>query len=434
MRTIISLFLFFVLSVPSFADLPWLKVSGLNIVNQNGQKITLNGINLSNNVWGYWITGVSDSLESQGNDPMIRPQVQDDWVLTAADFERLKELGPKVVRYAINNELFSLDNPFKEANLAKLKQHIKKFDQLGIYVVVSLHNPKGLDVQNDNFERDKPVKTRLKSIFEDQNYWQDTLVMWQYLAKNLKDQPGVAGYYLFNEPRLPSDADGGIKEYTRKNNELCAAIRAVDKKHIIFVPEYNSRERNANEDGGIQSVVWERGFVKVNDNNVVYAFSFYEPYEFTHLGRANYDKVAVEKYLQDRVEWAKTVGQAPIIVAEYGLDREQTIERKVEYLKHVHALFKKYNLSAIYWEYKNAVAAFSKPLWIASLYGELTEKHQIIYNPDGTYQFQPWAEKAAKENKFDQLYEKYFWKNKTNVSLMDNQPIWDELQRFYQDK
>ena len=244
------------------ADLPWLRVAGMSIVDEKGEVVSLNGINLSNNVWGNY---------NYSKRRLERPTVQDRWVLQDIDFELIKRLGCKAVRYAINYGLFARDNPNRESNLVLLKSHIEKFNKIGVYVIIDLHLPEGLDDQNDAEERKKPGNERLQSIFESKKYWADTLDMWRYLVRNLKNIPGVAGYDIFNEPRLPATVDCSMEEFIRKYNELCSVIRSEDKRHIIFVPEYISREANIGErywdnnksgwaiDGGEQGIIWNGG-------------------------------------------------------------------------------------------------------------------------------------------------------------------------------
>jgi len=40
-----------------------------------------------------------------------------------------------------------------------------------------------------------------KSVFEDDTYYEQWVEMWKYLAEELKDFKGVAGYGLINQPR-----------------------------------------------------------------------------------------------------------------------------------------------------------------------------------------------------------------------------------------
>jgi len=425
--SLVGILLFSLLITPSWAGLSWLRVKNLSVVDEYNHAFILNGINLSNNVWGNWVSGKSESLEAQGKDPLVRPIQQDGWVLNEADFERLSKLKPKVVRYSINYELFAEENEFRKSNMDLLKKHIKRFDELGVYAIVNLHLPPGLDVQSDNFERNKPAKTRLQSLFENDEFWQRTVKMWQYLAANLKDLPAVAGYSVYNEPRLPSEADGGIAHYQKRQNELVAAIRCIDKKHIVFIPEYNSREDNDEK----QSVIWERGFIKVSDANVVYVFSFYEPYEYTHLGRPGFNERQLDEYIQNKVNWAKSKGQAPILICEYGVNRNQPVDKRLKYIKFIDGISKKYDLAAIYWEYKSSVNPFTKPLWICGLFSEFLNTDKAIIFENGYYKYQDWAEKPAKENSFDALFRKYYYKTASSVSLIDNQTIWQSLHDSY---
>lgn len=416
------------------------------ILNSQGQAIKLNGINLSNNVWGNWVDGVSDKLEKQGKDPLMRPLQQDAWVLTDADFKRITQLAPKAVRYSINYELFSPNNSLRALNLAKLRENIGKFNWAGIYVIVNLQLPPGLNVQNDNYEREKPGTERIQSLFENEKYWQETLEFWQYLSQNLKDMPGIAGYQLVNEPRLPSNQDGGLINFQQKYQALCSAIRSYDLRHILFIPEYNSRERNPGErywrqnmntqqwesatENGEQSIIWERGFVEVNDKNVIYVFSFYEPYEFTHLTASDFNASQQEALLKEKIDWAKRVG-VPILMCEFGVSRNQPLENRLRYTKFISQMAKKYEFPAIYWEYKSALGAFTSLSNTFGLYGEyLWHDKEIIYTNNG-YDYQKWAQKPAINNKFDPLFQAYFYKNKSRVSIMGNQPIWNELHKLF---
>jgi len=88
-----------------------LRTDGQNIVTGTGEIFHIRGVTLTNNFWGNWVNGESEKLQSQGMDPIIRPLVQDAWVLTDDDFERIKDLGCNTVLYDINYQLFAEDNP-----------------------------------------------------------------------------------------------------------------------------------------------------------------------------------------------------------------------------------------------------------------------------------------------------------------------------------
>ena len=74
---------------PSHTKCSLLHTLGRDIVTADGKRILLKGLALSNNDWGNWVNGVSEKLQAQGMDPLVRPVVQDAWVLTDEDFERI---------------------------------------------------------------------------------------------------------------------------------------------------------------------------------------------------------------------------------------------------------------------------------------------------------------------------------------------------------
>ena len=68
----------------------------------------------------------------------------------------------------------------------------------------------------------------------ERRYQEQTIQLWQALARRYRNEPVVAGYDLLNEP-LPNEyqhrhADDLIALY----QELTAAIRAVDPNHLII--------------------------------------------------------------------------------------------------------------------------------------------------------------------------------------------------------
>jgi len=79
-------------------NLTFLRTDGQNIVTGTGEIFHIRGVTLTNNFWGNWVNGESEKLQSQGMDPIIRPLVQDAWVLTDDDFERIKDLGCKTIQ------------------------------------------------------------------------------------------------------------------------------------------------------------------------------------------------------------------------------------------------------------------------------------------------------------------------------------------------
>ena len=432
-------------------SLPRLHAEGRRIVDESGNTVLLKGLCLTNNVWGAYVPGVSEKLKAQGLDVMIRPLRQDSWSLTNDDFKRLEEPGLNCVRYCFNYQLFAADNPERDANLRRLREHVERFAAAGIYTIPVLMMAPGLDTQNDLTEFPKPGPKRIKSVFEDDRFYAQWLDMWAYVATGLKDLPGVAGYEIINEPRIPCDAEGGAAIFGERMTAVCREIRKHDERRIIFVPECNSVEANPGEkywnnnkgclvtDGGEQGVIWKTAFAKIDLPNIVYVMHFYGDFNFTALGEGSIDEKTMAESVEARVRLADEIGKAPLICTEYGIARANSNEVRAAWLEKTHALFAKYGISATFFSYKTPVGAYihmKRNFW--SIYGEYENmRNEIVPRGDGSWDFaSDDLGKMAEKNGFASIIDKYNFSKGTiaRVSLVDNGPVLDELRRFWLEK
>lgn len=97
------------------------------------------------------------------------------------------------------------------------------------------------------------------------------VALWRAIAERFRDEDGVIGYGLVNEPYLvqPKSAWGDLA------GRIAAAIREVDAGHILFV----ERPIYASDTWVVDA---EQNFVQIPDDNVVYEFHSYDPFEYTH--------------------------------------------------------------------------------------------------------------------------------------------------------
>ena len=116
--------------------------------------------------------------------------------------------------------------------------------------------------------------------------------MWQLIAARYANEPAVVGYGLLNEPVVPQVKVNGEPnaEATRAQlrdlyQHIVDAIRTVDENHAIFTQclimwfdpdNYNSTDWNLMDLDETQ--------VLLDDDNIVYQFHFFEPFEYTHQG------------------------------------------------------------------------------------------------------------------------------------------------------
>jgi aryl-phospho-beta-D-glucosidase BglC (GH1 family) len=441
----------------SIAQLPLLQTEQSFIVKADTkEKIVLKGIAVSNNVWGFYEWPVSDSLEKAGKDIFIRPRIMKDFIFTEQDVENIGSLGGNTVRYSFNYELFEEKNPSRPQNLQTLRKHIGQLEKKGLYTIVHLHLGPGLDVVNDNYERDHPGDKRMQSVLESDSLFVLWRNVWQKLAADLADLNSVAGYELINEPRRPASADASEADLVKKYVEVVDSIRAADEKHIIMICEFNSREAEPGEtywsntqkhyvtDKGEQGVIWGRNWIKLPAviPNLVYVAHLYNPYEFT-LGKTSdsYDGYAVRNAVKEAVEWACEENNRPLLVSEYGVSYVHTLkgndEVRTRYLKMLHDEFDRYHISSTYFQYKDLITPWvdmgaALGLWM-HFYDQSTiagiENNHVVYARED-------AEQAAYKFNVDDILNKYFIRDGAleSISPVGNEGVINELKRYFRNE
>ena len=220
-------------------NLPWLRVSGADIVDEAGRPVRLTGVGL-----GGWMNMENFITGYPGNEENIRRALRDrmgDEAYDAffeefytsffddADAAFLAGLGMNSVRIPVNYRHFEDDaRPFalKEEGFARLDRVIRLLADHGVYSIIDLHALPGR--QNQHWHSDNPTHI---AEFWNHPHFQDRVVhLWEALAERYRDRAEVAGYNPINEP---SDPSGEVLPvfYDR----LEAAIRAIDARHILFL-------------------------------------------------------------------------------------------------------------------------------------------------------------------------------------------------------
>src|SRR5262249_943179 len=67
--------------------------------------------------------------------------------------------------------------------------------------------------------------------------------LWEHLARRYKDEPMIAMYELWNEPRWPGYDVGDVGQIPALRQWYAAAVRAIrqiDARHIILVSDHNA--------------------------------------------------------------------------------------------------------------------------------------------------------------------------------------------------
>ena len=233
----------------------FLRTQGRNIIDEDGSIIFLRGtcvggwLNLEDFINGY--PGTATTLKGH-MEKTIGKELSDyffdkmaDYFFTEADIAHMASLGANVLRIPLNYRDFEDDDrPFeyKMEGFKRLDEALKWCEKYKIYAILDMHAAAGW--QNNHWHCDNE---RGASMLWRHPHFQDRLVgFWELVAKRYKDNPVVAGYEVLNEPNSgcpdgehPFDFYGNYKpDWDRMNalyRRVVAAIRAIDKKHMIFL-------------------------------------------------------------------------------------------------------------------------------------------------------------------------------------------------------
>jgi len=317
----------------------FLHTSAQDIVDESGNKIMLRGVSLGN-----WMLpeGYMWKFGGQGDRPRKIEKIVADlagpdyakhfWTeyrnnyITEADIKRIAELGYNSVRPALDARMFLTegDNPvYVDEGFEVLDNLVKWSKKYGIYVIIDMHAaPGGQTGQNiDDSANDQP------ELFMDKKYQDRLSDLWVKIADRYKNEPTVAGYDLLNEP-LP-ERTGAAAKYKNQleplYKQLTAAIRAVDKKHVVVVEGANW----AND--------WSV-FSAPFDSNMVYQFHYY-----------CWDKPSALKSIRQYLDYRKRFN-APVWVGETGESDNAIYWATTEY-------FEANNIGWSFWPWKKMDAA-----------------------------------------------------------------------------
>lgn len=292
----------------------FVHTKGTSIVGPDGEPVRLRGsciggwLNMENFITGY-----------TANEALMRKSLLDvlgqerytlffETLLSnffgAEDAAFLASIGVNSVRIPLNYRHLEDDgNPFvvKEEGFCHLDRAIAACAANGIFSIIDLHALPGS--QNQHWHSDNSTH---RALFWEQRQFQDRVVhLWEAIADHYKDEVWVAGYNLINEP-----ADESRKVVGPFYRRLVDAIRRVDPHHTHFI------------DGNTYSTEFDV-FEESWDNTVYTCHDYVRP----GLGRGGpypgytdgvyIDKAKVEETFLKRSAYARSTG-TPLYVGEFG--------------------------------------------------------------------------------------------------------------------
>jgi endoglucanase len=266
----------------------FLKAKGKLIVNEKGEKVILRGMGL-----GGWMLqeGYMLKLGPVGPQYRIRERITDlvgpdsaaafydSWLASQTrkiDIDSMAAWGFNSVRLPMHYHLYTLSideepvagkNTWLEKGFALTDSLLAWCKANHMWLILDLHAAPGGQGNDLNISDRNPSKP---SLWESAANRAKMIALWRKLAERYANEPWIGGYDIINEPNWgfgDSTDRNGLKE--TKNAplrqlmmDITAAIRAVDKRHIIII-EGNGWGNNY------------RGVLPPWDDNMVLSFHKY---------------------------------------------------------------------------------------------------------------------------------------------------------------
>lgn len=231
----------------------FVHAAGRQVIGTDGAPLQIKGMALGCNVW------------DNTSEPPRYHHTED-------TYRELSELGFNSVRLYLNYRLFEQDDaPYEylQSGFDWIDLNVQWAKKYDMGIILNMHYPQGgYQSQGNGFE--------LWSQPENLNR---LTALWKAIAQHCADEPTIWGYGLVNEPYAPliGNEQNTVRYYTNAVRKMTSAIREVSAHQAIFA------ERMINiggTDWGYLTV--ENSFPLIDDDNVIYEFHFYEPFQLTH--------------------------------------------------------------------------------------------------------------------------------------------------------
>lgn len=329
----------------------YVHTEGTKILDEDGQALFLNGINLGNwLLWeGYLMMGdfnyrthtqFYNSLTETFGSEAKAAEFEHQWRLNYVNEKAiadLKALGFNSVRVPFHYNLFWKNGELSDHGFQYFDQLIEACRTHGLYVLLDMHAAPGYQNPGDHADNVNSNASQPRDTVE---FWDGdaniTIAknVWRHIANRYKNEPVVWGYDLINEP-VPQP--GREMELLGSLIEMRDAIREVDNNHVIVAEGSWWSSDLTKIDWSDPLVQAETGITAQWDDNLVYQLHHYGPASGTY-GREN-----ITNNLN-----------IPLIIGEYGESDNANLKAMTDWAKS--------NLSGYYpWSFKKM--SHDKTLW-----------------------------------------------------------------------
>ncbi|MFK8040671.1 MAG: glycoside hydrolase family 5 protein [Rickettsiaceae bacterium] len=213
-------------------------------------------------------------------------------------------------------------------DLEQLKKILDICYQEKMPVVITMLSLPGSRWKQNNQDKDD------LRIWKDEKYQIQAALFWQDLAAALKGHPAVIGYSILNEPhpeRIFKPKQVHISTvYQEESQKMLCKLYSLIIKHIRLIDKETPiiLDSSAYADPQTFSLL-----IPQKDENILYSFHMYEPYEYTNhkinngkfkypgqINSKQWDKKALKEHMSSVVAFQKKhhVACNRILVGEFG--------------------------------------------------------------------------------------------------------------------
>ena len=349
-NTVIKKIVLFLLLTNYILAIDFLKTSGDTIVNENNEKIMLQGFGLGG--WlvleGYMWNCYIEHASTSRMEAAIEYLVGEDKKREFFDLYRKNYITEKDVKYISDNNFNALRVPlhyrdfspnfmeFSTEGFELLDSLVAWGNRYNVYLILDMHAAPGAQNTSDFSDSEFNGDSELFTSYTNQRWLAST---WKHIANYYKNEPVIAGYDLLNEPARP-----GVATTLRNIYEQCIdSIRAVDQNHMVII--------EGNWYGNDHT-----GLFPPFDPNIVYSFHHY-------VGGIN-DTMTMYNQYRNGIALQYNV---PLWVGEFG-------ENSNVWANGIKEFFNRNNIGWSWWNFKSVER-------ISSLFSyKITDEYQNLIN------------------------------------------------------
>lgn len=268
------------------------------VVDENGKKEILNGVNIGNwLLWETWMGFVPeythdwahyDTLEvlterfGTEKTAEIEKVFMDNFI-TENDIAQIEKLGFNCVRvpfwyrnFMNEDGTWLTSNHNENPGFMRIDWLIETCEKYGIYIILDMHGAPGGQSKNHS-----TGKAGRNELYEVESKMNTCVELWTTIAERYKDNKIIAVYDLLNEPQNNGGYSGdysweaGSQEAAAQTNKaydiLYKAIREVDNNHIFSFEGIWSTDVLPNpEECGYENVMYQLHIYDTSTDMILY--------------------------------------------------------------------------------------------------------------------------------------------------------------------